>query len=145
MKAMASVVDGSDQVFICGNTASDAGITTANVYQPIYGGGMSDGLLAKFAPCEVPYLTMHNPATLCQPTTYLLDLTIQGTMPYTIYYSIDGISQTPIYTTFDTLHPVFNDAIWKDSITIDSIYSGLLQGSTSFCKQYRENSSTRNF
>lgn len=64
-KSYGVVVNNINEVFIAGNTASNSGISTTNGFQQNFGGGIQDGFLAKFSPCDTNFLTVNANDTVC--------------------------------------------------------------------------------
>lgn len=122
------VLDADDHIFIHGNTQGSTNLATNNAVQTSYGGGMSDGFVTKFAPCTAPVLNFTNSGYTCGPVNYIFELALIGQPPYTIYYSIDGVAQTPWTTNNASFFPTVNANLWTDIIRIDSVKSGNCQG-----------------
>jgi len=114
-------------IYSAGLTRSTFNISTTGADQG-NNGGLQDGYLAKFAPCTSPVLHFGNSGYACAPVNYVFDFTFTGVPPYTIYYSIDGIPQTPWITNNNSFYPTVNANQWSDSIKIDSVYNGICKG-----------------
>jgi gliding motility-associated-like protein len=120
-------VDSSGYVYISGLTVSTNQVATTGSTQENYGGGTSDGFLARFSPCTDPVLTLLNGGYLCDGSNYVFDFQITGVPPYEITYSLDGVIQPPIVA--DT-SPFYYTVLqpWTDSIKLLSITSGPCSG-----------------
>lgn len=72
----ASSVDLSGNIFIAGSTSSNTGtvIASAGSYQPLFGGGLSDGFVAKFDGCIPNAINSTDPSslTICQGDSTVL-------------------------------------------------------------------------
>ncbi|MGB4958094.1 MAG: gliding motility-associated C-terminal domain-containing protein, partial [Saprospiraceae bacterium] len=84
--------------------------------------------LASNPACVDPILRFNNPGFTCEPVNYVFNLTFEGMPPYTIFYSIDGIAQTPWVANSDTLYPTITADKWKKIIMIDSVKSETCKG-----------------
>jgi gliding motility-associated-like protein len=122
------VLDANDRIFINGNTEGSTNLSTINAIQTAYGGGPSDGFLAKFAPCTTPVLNFINSGFTCSSVDYVFELELIGQPPFTIYYNIDGIVQSPWVTNNTSFFPIVNDDQWTKIIQIDSVKSGSCLG-----------------
>jgi gliding motility-associated-like protein len=126
-QSLAVEADSSGYVYISGLTVSQNQITTPGSTQETYGGGTSDGFVARFSPCTDPVLTFLNGGYLCDGSDFVFDFEITGVPPFQITYSLDGVIQPPIVA--DT-SPFFYTVIqpWTDSIKLLSVTSGPCTG-----------------
>ena len=122
------VLNANDDIFINGNTEGSSNLSTIGVVQENYGGGLQDGFLTKFAPCEIPNLNFNNSGFTCSPVDYVFEFELVGQPPFTIYYNIDGVSQPPWTTNSLNFFPTVNANLWTEIIQIDSVKSGNCKG-----------------
>ena len=123
------VVDGNDHLFVNGYTEGSNNLSaTGTTAQLNYGGGTKDGFISKFAPCTAPMLNFGNSGFACGPVDYVFEFGLAGQPPFTIYYSIDGISQTPWITNNSNFFPTVDANLWTKIIQIDSVKSGSCKG-----------------
>ncbi len=121
------VVDKLHRVYMAGYTDGSNNLSTAGAHQVTYGGGPKDGILAKFAPCTTPTVHFANSGYICDSSNFVFELYFNGSAPWTITYSLDGIEQAPLTTTSATYFPTVT-LPWSDSIKLLSVYSGTCTG-----------------
>jgi gliding motility-associated-like protein len=122
------VIDASDDIFIIGNTEGSTNLSTNQAVQLTYGGGTFDGFITKFSLCTPPVLNFNNSGFTCSPVNYVFEMELIGQPPFTIYYSIDGIEQSPWITSSSTFFPNVDAIDWTKIIQIDSVKSGSCLG-----------------
>lgn len=122
------VFDNEDNIFISGLTEGSTNLSTSGSAQPNFGGGSKDGFVTKFAPCTNPILNFKNSGYACSPVNYVFEFELLGQAPFKIYYSIDGIQQTPWTTNNQIFNPIVNANLWKKIIQIDSVKSVSCKG-----------------
>jgi gliding motility-associated-like protein len=122
------VLDANDDIFINGTTEGSTNLATSGSSQPTYGGAPKDGYIAKFEPCTTPILDFRNSGFSCSLVNYVFEFELTGQPPFTIFYSIDGIAQTPWMTNNSSFFPVVNANLWTKIIQIDSVKSGACKG-----------------
>jgi gliding motility-associated-like protein len=115
-------IDSNEDIYLVGTTASNAGISTAGAHQVAYGSGVSDMMIAKFAPCGPLTASIPNAGYLCDNAPFVLQFDFSEGGNYSINYAVDGVPQTtPISNNGQ--NPFFWNYTgpWQDSVEILSI------------------------
>lgn len=126
-------IDGAQNIILAGRTTSVTNISTTFAHQPTFGGGLSDGLLVKFAPCTDPEATIAG-RMVCTNDVIFDTIYPIGLAPYTLYITIDGNKPLVLNSTDSFIVLAVFGSQWSDSLRIDSIKSldckGELKGNT---------------